>query len=156
MTFSTQQKMAKLILNNKKKQPLMLINLSIQPSFSFIPEQVWPTSKWYFLWLWPIDCFIQLGLKVDEATGECSLWPGHACWDIPLLVKGLCANTCEGTGQVKLVMIKNITLLCALPLLTLQIRVLKIACQSSCWQWLMMGFYVYIYIYIVPHTPTRP
>lgn len=35
--------------------------------------------------------------------------------------KGLCANIREGIGQVKLVVLKNITLLCALPLLTLQI-----------------------------------
>lgn len=46
-------------------------------------------------------------------------------------MKGLCANMCEGTGQVKLVVLKNITLLRALPLLILHIRVPKIASGAA-------------------------
>lgn len=68
-------------------------------------------------------------------------------------MKGLCANTCEGTGQVKLVVIKNITLLSALPLLTLHIGVLKIAMPE---QLLTAVNDEILCIYIVLHTPTRP
>lgn len=42
-------------------------------------------------------------------------------------MKGLCANMCEGTGQVRLLVLGNITLPTTLPLLISHISVLKIA-----------------------------
>lgn len=90
-------------------------------------------ARWAHLsvWVW----------KWTTPPGNCHIARAclsrHTCLGPKL--KGLCANTCEGTGQVRQVVWKNITLPSTLALLALHIRVLKIACQSCCWQWLMMG-----------------
>lgn len=147
MTISTQPTQENGKTNSKFKKTAFIItfiNLSIQPGFSF-------SSLTYFQVLLPLALACWLLHSTGAESGR-SHWRavimawtcllGHT--SLGLQMKDLCANTCEGTGQVKLVVLKNITLPGALPLLTLHIRVLKIASQSSCWQRLMMRFYGYI------------
>lgn len=92
---------------------------------------------------------------MDKATGERSLLAGHACWDIPSLVPGrkvLCANTCEGTRQVRLIVLKNITLPHALP--HTHIGALKIAGAEQLLT-AVRDEILCVGVYIVSHTHTQ-
>lgn len=108
---------------------------------------MWPTFKSFWQYF---------GLLTASFIGaESGCWPCNAVskgWTCLLKnaylgpkSKGLCVNMCEGTGQVKLVVLKNITLLWVLARLILHIAAPEIARQITRWQRLMMIFYVYVY-----------